>query len=395
MSTPRPRQQRESGQVLALFAFGFMALVAAAAFVVDGGNAYANHRISQNASDAAAEAGAVVLAERLGGATRTDNEVRGAVNGVLSAMEMNVITSDIEYTDIDGNLLSVKVGSLGSGQPPSAAYGVAVNGERDFGTFFAGILGMDQFTATTHATAITGYGQPVPGTLLPITPPINILTCDGQNNPAFSIPLTHWNGYELYKVPLCKNGPGNVGWIDWTPPAGGSSELRDEILNPTGSVTVPSWNYVTQTGNTNSGPIEDALRTYDGTVVYIPIFDSTCNTEPTPGVTTVDACPPANVGGNGQNQWYHFQEVGAFQFCPGNVSSDEQIEMDFVTACLNAGISHGAYVNGNNSSDCDDGNGATSCLIGRWVNFIGPGTVTGPFPGLPGPSKGVVVQLIK
>jgi hypothetical protein len=395
MSTPRPRQQRESGQVLALFAFGFMALVAAAAFVVDGGNAYANHRISQNASDAAAEAGAVVLAERLGGATRTDNEVRGAVDGVLAAMEMNVAASIAEYTDIDGNLLNVNVGSLGSGQPPSAAFGVAVDGERDFGTFFAGILGMDQFTASTHATAITGYGQPRPGTLLPITPPINILTCDGQNNPAFALPLTHWNGYELYKVPLCKNGPGNVGWIDWTPPAGGSSELRDEILNPTGSVTVPSWNFVTQTGNTNSKPIEDALRTYDGTVVYIPIFDSTCNTEPTPGVTTVDACPPPNVGGNGQNQWYHFQEVGAFQFCPGNASSDEQIHKDFVTACSNAGISHGAYVNGNNSSDCDDGNGATSCLIGRWVNFIGEGTVTGPVPGLPGPSKGVVVQLIK
>jgi hypothetical protein len=29
------------------------------------------------------------------------------------------------------------------------------------------------------------------------------------------------------------------------------------------------------------------------------------------------------------------------------------------------------------------------------VNFIGSGTVTGDVGGLPGPSKGVVVQLIK
>lgn len=395
MPEPRPHIERQAGQVLALFAFGFMALVAAAAFVIDGGNAYANHRISQNASDAAAEAGAVVLAERLGGATITDNDVRGAVDGVLAAMEMDVVASSAEYTDIDGNSLNVGVGSLGGGEPPSAAAGVAVDGDRDFGTFFARILGMDQFTATTHATAITGYGQPRPGVLLPVTPPINILTCDGQNNPAFALPLQHWYPYELYRVPLCKNGPGNVGWIDWTPPAGGSSELEQEILNPTGEVTVPSWNYVTQTGNTNSGPIESALRTYDGTVVYIPIFDSTCNTEPTPGDTTVDACPPQNVGGNGQNQWYHFQEIGAFQFCPGNAASDEPFETDFVTACSNAGISHGAYTNGNNRTECDSGNGATSCLIGRWVNFIGPGTVTGDVGGLPGPSKGVVVQLIK
>jgi Putative Flp pilus-assembly TadE/G-like len=387
--------RREAGQVLALFTFGFLALVAAVAFVIDGGNAYANHRISQNASDAAAEAGAVVLAERLSGATITDDQVRSAVDGVLSAMEMDVVASVAEYTDIDGTGLNVTVGSLGNADPPSDAFGVAVSGDRDFGTFFAGILGMDQFTASTEATAITGYGEPDYGILLPVTPPINILTCNGQNNPAFQLPLTHWAGYELYRVPLCKNGPGNVGWIDWTPPAGGSNELKNEILNPTGSVTVPSWNFVTETGNTNSKPIEDALRTYDGTVVFIPIFDSTCNTQPTPGVTTVDACPPANVGGNGQNQWYHFQEVGAFQFCPGDASSDAQVEVDFVNACASASLSHGAYVNGNNKSQCDNGNGATSCLIGRWVNFIGSGTVTGPLGGPPSPSKGVVVQLIK
>ena len=37
--------------------------------VVDGGNLWAQQRIVQNGSDAAAEAGAIVMAERLAGAT--------------------------------------------------------------------------------------------------------------------------------------------------------------------------------------------------------------------------------------------------------------------------------------------------------------------------------------
>jgi Flp pilus assembly protein TadG len=392
-----PGREREAGQVLALFAFGFLAFVAGTAFVVDGGNIYSNHRISQNATDAAAQAGAVVLAERLGGATRNDNAVRSAVDGVLSAMEMDVVNSVAEYTDIDGNSLTppVVVGSLGTAQPPNSAWGVAVNGDRDFGTFFARALGINEFTATTHATAITGYGQALGSNLLPVTPPINIVTCDGQNNPVFDLPPVHWSGYELYKIPLCKNGPGNVGWIDWTPPAGGTSELVAEILSSTGSIDIPSWNYVTQTGNVNSKNVEDALRTYNGRVVYIPIFDSTCNSEPTPGDTSVDACAPANVGGNGQNQWYHFPEVAAFQFCPGDPSSTDPVDQAFASACSNAGSAHGAYVNGNNKNQCDTGNGATSCLVGRFVNFITEGTVSGPLSGLPGPSTAVVVQLIK
>jgi hypothetical protein len=385
----------ESGQVLALFTLGFAAIVAAVALVVDGGNAYANQRISQNASDAAAEAGAVMLAQRLSGKPTSDTEVRSAVDAVLAEMEMDVSASYAEYTDIDGLRLGFEVGDGGTAPPPSAAYGVAVDGERDFGTFFARALGVNTMTATTSATAVAGYGLAQGSNLLPVTPPINIVTCDGQNNPVFDLPPVHWVGYELYRVPLCKNGPGNVGWIDWDPPSGGTSELVDEIYSSSGYVTVPEWRFVTETGNVNSSPVETALRSYDGDVVYLPIFDSTCNTEPAPGDTSVDACPPPNVGGNGQNQWYHFQEIGAFQFCPGDPASTDPFQEAFADACAAGGYEHGAYVNGNNKAECDSGNGATSCLIGRFVNFIREGTVSGPLTGLPGPSKALTVQLIK
>jgi hypothetical protein len=142
---------------------------------------------------------------------------------------------------------------------------------------------------------------------------------------------------------------------------------------------MPSWNFVTQTGNINAGGVEAALRTYDGEVVLIPIFDSTCDTEPSG--PDVEDCPPVNVGGNGSNQWYHFPEVAAFQLC------DESIP--------ECPLTHGAYVNGNNSAACDTGNGATSCLVGRFVHFIYEGTVTGPLSSVPGPTEFIVVQLIR
>ena len=131
------------------------------ALVVDGGNAYAHQRISQNASDAAAEAGAIVLAQSLNGDIPTDDEVWSAVEGVLASMGMDVDDSSAEYTDINGTGLDVIVGESPTGEPPAGATGVAVAGERDFGTFFARALGINQFSATTHATAVAGFTQTV------------------------------------------------------------------------------------------------------------------------------------------------------------------------------------------------------------------------------------------
>lgn len=218
----------EAGQVLALFAGGLLAIIAGVALVVDGGNAYANQRISQNASDAAAEAGALVLAEKLSGGDPSDSDVKSAVNGVLTAMELDADASSAEYTSLDGTPLGIVVGEAPDDEVPSTASGVAVVGQRDFGTFFARVLGFDALTATTEATAVAGWTRELGTNLLPVTPPLNIVTCDGQNDIALQVPLRIWDPDILLRVPLCKNGPGNVGWIDWSPPSGGTSELEAE-----------------------------------------------------------------------------------------------------------------------------------------------------------------------
>jgi hypothetical protein len=124
--------------------------------------------------------------------------------------------------------------------------------------------------------------------------------------------------------------------------------------------------------------IENALRQYQGQVILIPMFDSTCNIDP-PGPEVL-ACPVGNQGGNGNNQWYHFPQVGAFRL-------DSPSEAPYL---------QGAYINGNASAVCDGagGNGATSCLTGRFVDFTTEGDVGANPPPAENTSWFFGIQLI-
>jgi hypothetical protein len=157
---------------------------------------------------------------------------------------------------------------------------------------------------------------------------------------------------------------------------------------------LPSWQDVTSTGNVNSAGVESALRAYDGQIVLIPQFDLTCNTgnnasppdSTKPAINTSPnySCPAGDLGGNSQNQWYRLPSFAHLQLC---ISTDP--------ACTAVGASFGAYVNGNNSTVCDTGNGATSCLVGKFVSIESSGTIGPGFGGGTGNSKAIGVQLIK
>jgi hypothetical protein len=366
------------------------------------------------------------MAQRFAGATAPvggwDAEVSARVLASAAANNLNV--SAAYYTDIcgiplrpngaaalngDGTEDLATAVLVGSGSLPSSSAttpdcpnaivgppaGVLVLGHKNVRTYFAGVLGLNALDIGTRATAVTGWLQ---GTcdasvgvycaVLPVAVPVNIVSCDGSNNPINTGTPWEWN--HVYKVPLCQNGPGNVGWLDWVSPRGGTSELINSILHPDNpAINLPSWQYVTATGNVNSSGVEDALRTYDGQVVLIPQFDLTCNPGPgdapdnsAPAITTDPnyGCPAGALGGNGSNQWYRMPSFAYFQLC------------DSSTAGCTA---HGTYVSGNNSAVCDTGNGATSCLVGQFVDILGSGTVSAGAGGGSGSVKAVGVQLIK
>lgn len=129
----------------------------------------------------------------------------------------------------------------------------------------------------------------------------------------------------------------------------------------------------TGTGNINSKAVEDALNEYakNREDVLIPQFDSTCDVQPA-GDDKGD-CPAPNVGGNGANQWYHLYKFAA----------------------INLDYPKGAYITGSDKAVCDTGNGATSCLVGQLMHFIGPFTTVGPGVGASASNSLVGVQLIR
>jgi hypothetical protein len=284
-----------------------------------------------------------------------------------------------------------------------------VIGVKNVGSYVAGAIGVSSFTVTTRATAVAGYLQGYCAAdqgewcaVLPVTIPVNQVTCDGSNNLVPGSDPWPWN--TVLTVPLCKNSPGNVGWLDWTPPAGGAKELVCSIVNPDNPlITLPSWQWVPTTGNTNGGGkcvdddtaisytgVEDAIRKYDGQIVLIPQFDLTCRTkngdgDPVSSKPTIETppnygCPNPPGGGSGQNLWYRMPSFAFFQLCdPGLAECNGRM---------------GAYIKGSDAAVCDTGNGATSCLVGKFTDVMGSGTV-GPGNGSGTGSKAIGVQLIR
>jgi Flp pilus assembly protein TadG len=389
------RDESERGQILVIVAVGLVAIIAMVALVIDGGYAWARQRDTQNAADAAAEAGATILMQNVAGVSpaKTDGDVKGAVD--QAADENGTIVDVAFYTDIDGNMLTpagatttdeTAAAAVGDGVIPPGAAGVRSLNEQEFDTFLAQVLGFRTFTAREDATAVTGYLEGICSAaagcnVLPVTFPVTIYDCDGTNSVVYQTPAAFWpNPSAVTVVPLCAgNSPGNTGWIDWTPTAGGASELEAAITTPSNpALNWPDWHYVTQTGGPDS--VEAALRTWDGKVVMIPLFDGTCDDTPTgPGLTD---CPVGESPATG-NGWYHFAAMTSFELCGPAIPE-----------CVSAGYSHGSYVQGSNGSFCNTGNGATDCLVGRFKTTSFSGQVTAA-PGPDPNNQTLGIQLIK
>jgi len=424
----------QSGQALVVMIGAILLSMALVATIVDGGNVFAQQRVAQNGVDATAEAGAVMLAERLAGATAPSGgwDLNIAARTAQTAAANNVTVEAAYYTDICGiplkadgsgainadqteNLaLALQVGNVahvlpgGTSTAPDCpnrrvgpVAGVLVIGRKDVAAYVAGAIGISSFRVTTRAAAVAGYLQGFCDStegaycaILPIAFPVSIMACDGSNRP---LDLgTPWVFNTVYKIPLCSNSAGNVGYLDWDPPAGGTGEVVCSILTPDNpAVDLPSWQYVAATGNSNGGggacnmSIEEAIRSHEGKLVLAPQFDLTCNPGPNeqpdsalPAVVTAPdyGCPAGDLGGNGSNQWYRFPSFAFLELCGPLVPGCDGM--------------HAAYISGSNTAVCNTGNGATACIVAKFRNIMATGTV-GAGVGSGTGSKAVGVQLIR
>jgi hypothetical protein len=367
-------RKRERGQIIVLFALGLIAFIAGVALVIDAGLAYSHERGVQNASDAAANAGAVVLAQRLGGATMTDTDV---ANAVSFSAGLNNITEAAYYTnvagqpiDASGNVvaanLAAPVGT--SGSIPPNAQGVHVGGNRTFGTTFGRVIGFASFNASAEAIAVTGRLEG--GAFLPVIYPVNITDCSGNGN--LGLPKDQWPisqpgapgqrplGTE-WIVPLCKTGAGSFMVLDLD---GIKNNCAYEVANPppiqwdTFPVSVDSDN-----GNNCAKQMVDAVNARHGQVVLVPICDNNdCNTS------------------GGSHAQYHVTGVVAFWLDYMSDSNKSNSDCQAGTNAVGQPLNPIA------------GNGSTSCIAGYFINFIRTGPVGS---GTVGHGDAIGIQLIK
>jgi hypothetical protein len=399
------------GQVVVIVAAGMVVIVAMVGLVIDGGFAWGQQRKAQNGADAAAEAAAVVIAQSLKGAQVTDGDVGCAVEQTAAANGLENPTAI--YTDWQGNFIvpQATVGLCNSGGTiPLGAQGAKVQGDRQFDTFLARVIGFNEFTAGATATAVAGVPTGICAAdegcaVLPVTFPLTAVSCDGQNQ-QLPVPGTQWPLVQVTNpnpgpnelpyastaneaiIPLCAVGPGAVGWLDF----GCAPNLSETITRPCNpEFDIPDW-LLTQPGNTNS--LDGDLNTFAGPLlgvpddsqILIPINDNTCMSDPNSNELPHEddpECPgdgdgSLNGSGNGNNFYYHISKWTNFMI--------DQV-----------------YTSGNNPPECNSlpgypasgGNGATGCFKG-W--FVGPYVISGPVGGGatgPGDAGVIAIQLIR
>ena len=344
------------GQVIVIAALAMVTMIGGVALILEGGNAYAHQRETQNAADAVANAGATVLSEKLGGSAKTDSDV---VTSMLATSNANFLNSYSGiYTDVTGHMLTpagatttnaTNAAHVGDGVIPVGAQGIQAFGSQNVPTTFGRVIGFSQFTASADAISVTG--ALTGGVFLPVVFPVNIVDCDvngdlgtGETNWAISEPDGPDVGNEPdgqeYIVPLCKTGGGSFMILDLD---GTPNNCADEVTNPP-AIQFPDFPVDVQSDNGNNcaKQMVDAVNAKSGQVVLIPICDGDC------------------VTGHGSNATYHVIRVAAFYL---DYMSDQNGGKN--TACQGNGTTLVPI----------RGNGSSSCLAGWFVRYITSGPV--------------------
>jgi Flp pilus assembly protein TadG len=376
LSRRRPDNSGAGGQILVLFALGLLVMVAGVALIVDGGNAYAQQRGVQNGADAAANAGADVLALKLAGVTKSDTDVK---NAILSNSGLNTIAATAYYTNVTGQPIDASgnvstaalAAQVGNSNPiPPNAQGVHVSGNRAFGTTFGKAIGFGNLTASADAIAIAG--KVIGGQFMPVVFPVNITDCSGNGSLGVGkdqwpvsqpgVPPAHPVGQE-YIVPLCKTGGGSFMVLNLD---GQPNNCAEEVTNPkpVQFVSFPV-DVASDNGNNCAKPLADAVNAMSGgDTVLIPICDdNACNTS------------------GGSNATYHITGVVAFYI---DYMEDSNNQND--SLCQ-------THTNASGQTLVTlSGNGSSSCIAGWFVRFITAGPVgAGPI----GNGDAIGIQLIK
>jgi Flp pilus assembly protein TadG len=181
----------EQGQSLILIAAVMVSLLAMAGLAIDGGNFFLQRRNTQNAADAIALAGTRVLAQAICGEPDvTDATVSDAVNRYAQLNGIKELSSlTVSYVSADEAVLGV----VGGGSVPTGAIGVSVKAANPIPTYFLPVVGINSFTASASAMAMSGKVVQLSG-VLPIGVPLDVVLALDPGEPFVMMENNQHNG---------------------------------------------------------------------------------------------------------------------------------------------------------------------------------------------------------
>lgn len=237
MNTTNGKGKRESGAVAVIVALSLAVLLGFVGLVIDLGHLYVNKTELQNATDACALAAAneLVCDTSLGAcpvAFLQNAEAAGIFvasrnNKDFQGSSVSIAASDVKfYTALAPNVSYL---SQAAGADPKSKFAMCTVRVTGIVPWFMGVLGVGQQSVSAQAVATLAPGQTACNAA-----PVGICAKDISAAPNFG-----FNTLGEWITSAFNNGggnqddsglDGNFRWIDFTPNAGGTNEIREQLL---------------------------------------------------------------------------------------------------------------------------------------------------------------------
>ncbi len=335
----------EQGQSLVIIAAVMVGLLAMAGLAIDGGNFFLQRRNTQNAVDAIALAGTRVLAKAICDAPDvTDTSVVEAINRYAQLNGIRDLDSlTVSYVGGDETVLD----AVGGGSVPEGATGISVGVANPVPTYFLLVVGINDFTASASALAMTGPPLTAGG-LRPIGIPLPLMAYLEPGD-AFAISfgncdqgqcVVNFTGGQVQHRGMMNlayswnQGEEDQNWPRAIDPSGSANVLKEWMANgyPNGvpfyadSMGGTYGDYIHAKPGRNSSVIGQAPV---GETILVPIFDDVPHYDEIPA-------PKASKATQGGGYYYHIVGFMAFEITGANQGGGT-ISGHFVDAIIGSG----------------------------------------------------------
>ena len=258
------RRNREHGQIIVIFVLGLVGMLAMVGLILDGGSAFANRRVQQNAADLASLAGANAYLENI-------NATSSVAQAAADAAARDVATKNGYASGANSQIVAVSFDT-------TAGARVKVDISAPHRNNFAGIVGMTNWTISTTATAITGFPDTAVGAA-PFIFNTGVFQSNGTPQSIYSNPNSPFSfGEGNGDVP---NNPNDLAWTCYGTCGNVDTNLVRQMVDGSAPVNI-TWNpavdfttYIGQHNNGNHTALYGVVDTHlAGKDVAVPLVDN-------------------------------------------------------------------------------------------------------------------------